>query len=92
MMNGHRKSDSAIVPGKWPNNVRGGTAEATEGRGLTKGNTLKQNVPRTQSRTSTSSALERIRQVGRRTPIHHQKKLKLHRIRKNLVGMHPKVH
>ncbi len=38
MMNGHRKSDSAIVPGKWSNNVRGGTAEATEGRGLTKGN------------------------------------------------------
>ncbi len=66
MMNGHRKSDSSIVPGKWPNNVRGGTAEATEGRGLTKGNTLRQNVPRTQSRTSTSSALERIRQVGRR--------------------------
>ncbi len=25
-------------------------------------------------------------------PIHHQKKLKLHRIRKNLVGMHPTVH
>jgi hypothetical protein len=63
MMNGHRKSDSSIVPEKWPNNVRGGTAEATEGRGLTKGNTLKQNVPRTQSRTGTSSALERIRQV-----------------------------
>jgi len=63
MMNGHRESDSAIVPGKWLNNVRGGTAEATEGRGLTKGNTLKQNVPQAQSRTSTSSALERIRQV-----------------------------
>ncbi len=63
MTNGNRKADSSIVPRKWPNNVRGGTAEATEGRGLTKVNTLKQNVHRTQSRTSTSSALERIRQV-----------------------------
>ncbi len=45
MMNGHRKSDNSIVPGKWPNNARGGTAGATEGRGLTKGNTVKQNVP-----------------------------------------------
>ncbi len=63
MTNGHRKSDSSIVPGKWPNNVRHRMAEATEGRGLTKGNTLKQNVLRTQSRTSTPSALERIRQV-----------------------------
>jgi len=63
MMDGHRKSDSSIVPEKWPNNVRSRAAEAMEGRGLTKGNTLKQNVPRTQSRKSTSSALERIRQV-----------------------------
>jgi RNA-directed DNA polymerase len=66
-MNGQRKSDSSIVPGKWPNNVRNRAAEAMEGRGLTKGNSLKQNVPRTQGRIGTPSALERIRQVGRRS-------------------------
>ena len=63
MMNGHRKSDSSIVPEKSPNKVRYWAAEAMEGRGLTKGNSLKQNVSRTQGRASTSSALERIRQV-----------------------------
>ncbi len=66
MMDGHRKSDSSIVPEKSPNKVRCRAAEATEGRGLTKGNSLKQNVLRTQGRPGTSSALERIRQVARR--------------------------
>jgi group II intron reverse transcriptase/maturase len=37
-----------------------------EGRGLTKGNTLKQNTPRTQGRTGVPSALERVREAARR--------------------------
>jgi RNA-directed DNA polymerase len=37
-----------------------------EGRGLAKGNLLKCNAPRTQSRISVSSALERIRQAARK--------------------------
>jgi group II intron reverse transcriptase/maturase len=40
--------------------------EAVEERGLAKGNLLKRNMPRTQSRTNVPSALERIRQAARR--------------------------
>jgi group II intron reverse transcriptase/maturase len=40
--------------------------EAVEGRGMTKGNLPERNAPRTQSRTSAPSALERIRQAARR--------------------------
>jgi group II intron reverse transcriptase/maturase len=65
MMNGCGKSDSPIVPGKPPNNAEEPAAEVVEGRGLTKGNRPKRNAPRTQSRTSVSSALERVRQAAR---------------------------
>ncbi len=66
MMHGHGKSDSPIVLRK-PSNEAGPEAKETvEERGLAKGNMLERNVPRTQSRQSMSSALERIRQAARR--------------------------
>jgi hypothetical protein len=67
MMDGHRKSDSSIVPAKPPNEAEPEEAkEAVEGRELAKGKTLKRNMSRTQSRRTMSSALERIRQAGTR--------------------------
>jgi RNA-directed DNA polymerase len=66
MMHGHGKSDSLIVPTKPPNEVEPEAEEVVEGRGLAKGNLLERNVPRTQSRQGTPSALERIRQAARR--------------------------
>jgi RNA-directed DNA polymerase len=65
-MNEGGKSDSPIVPGKSPNKALYRAAEEMEGRGLAKGNSFKCNVPRTQSRTGTPSALERVRQAARR--------------------------
>ena len=72
------KSDSPIVPEKLPNKARKRAAEVMEGRGLAKGNPLERNAPRTQRRTSTPSALERVRQAARRdrkqrftTLLHH---------------------
>jgi len=65
-MDGQGKSDRPVVPMKEPNKAREPAAEAPEGRGLTKGNSLKQNTPRTQSRVGVPSALERVRQAARR--------------------------
>jgi group II intron reverse transcriptase/maturase len=65
-MNGHGKSDRPDVPTKSPNNAGQPAAEGTEGRGLAKGNPRQQNAPRTLSRTSAPSALERVRQAARR--------------------------
>jgi RNA-directed DNA polymerase len=65
-MNERRKSDRPVVPGKPPNNAAHAVAEEVEGRGLAKGNPDEQNAPRTQSRTSAPSALERVRQVARK--------------------------
>jgi group II intron reverse transcriptase/maturase len=65
-MNGHRKSDSAIVPEKLPNEVPLGAAEVMGGRGLTKGKPLEQNTLRTQGRRGVPSALERVREAVRR--------------------------
>jgi len=75
MMNGHRKSDRPVVPAKSPNNTgpparrsaQGGppAAEGTEGRGLAKGNLLRQNALRTPSREGAPRAWERIRQAAR---------------------------
>ena len=62
------KSDSLIVPRKRPNEGTGSALapeEAVEGRGLAKGNWLEQNTPRTQSRTSAPSAIERVREAAR---------------------------
>ena len=66
MTNDAGKSDSPVVPGKPPNKAGRPVAEAVEGRGLAKGNSRQRNVLRTQSRVSTPSALERVRQAARR--------------------------
>lgn len=66
MMNGHGKSDSSIVSEKLSNNVWRQAAEGVERRELAKGNPSKCNTPRTQSRKSVHSALERIRQAARK--------------------------
>jgi len=64
--NGLRKSDSPIVPTRSPNKAGTSAAEAVEGRGLAKENTDRQNAPRTQSRKSAPSALERVREIARK--------------------------
>ena len=74
MMNGHEKSDPAIVAMKLTNKAEpsverstGGpyAAESVEQRAGTKGNAGQQSTRRTQSRESVSQALERIRKVAR---------------------------
>lgn len=66
MMDGHGKSDRPVVPGKSPNKVGQPAAEAMEGRGRTKGNSLEADALRTQRRESVPSGLERVRQAARR--------------------------
>jgi RNA-directed DNA polymerase len=63
MKDGSGKSDSSIVPKKYPNKARGLVAEGTEGRELAKGNPWKRNVVRTQGREAAHKALERVRQA-----------------------------
>ena len=65
-MYGRRQSDNSTVPAKLPNKALGNrTAEAVEGRGLTKGKAVQQNTPRTQGRTSgVPNELHRIRQAA----------------------------
>ena len=65
MMNGRGKSDRPVVPAKSPNKAEEPAAEAMEGRGLAKGNSLERNALRTQGRDSAPSALERVRQAAR---------------------------
>src|SRR3974390_463623 len=75
MMNGHEKSDPAIVAMKPANKAEGPSAaravgepyaaERVERRAGTKGNAGQQSTRRTQSRESVSQALERIRKVAR---------------------------
>lgn len=57
-----QQSDRSVVPSKSSNKAEQKAAEAAEGRDLAQGNTEQQNVPRTQSRTSAPSALDRVRQ------------------------------
>src|SRR6266849_9679550 len=64
MTNGLGKSDSPVVPEKFPNNAGPPAAEGAEGRGLAKGNLPQQNAPRTQRRQGALSALERVRQAA----------------------------
>jgi len=66
MMYGDGKSDTPIVPQRPPNNAGGPAAEVVEGRGVAEGNSPERNVLRTQSRESTPSALERVRNAARR--------------------------
>ena len=63
MMHEQGKSDNSVLPKRSPNNGLRESAEAVEGRELAKGNLLGQNTHRTLSRTSVSSALERVRQA-----------------------------
>lgn len=66
MVNDTRKSDGRIVPAKSSNNADATAAEATEGRRPAKGNTIQQNAPRTQCRSSAPNALERVREAARK--------------------------
>src|SRR5437588_5178421 len=65
MMHGHEESDSAIVAAKPANKAERSAAELAEPRAETKGNADQQSTRLTQSRTSVSQALERIRKVAR---------------------------
>jgi RNA-directed DNA polymerase len=51
---------------KPPNKAGEPATEVVEGRGPAEGNPNQQNVPRTQCRTSTPSALERIREAAKK--------------------------
>jgi len=67
-MHGGKKSDSPIVAMKPANKTASTVAEPAEPRGGAKGNAVEQSTPRTQSRTSVSHALGRIRQAARERP------------------------
>jgi RNA-directed DNA polymerase len=67
-MHGGKKSDSPIVARKPANKAAPAVAEQAERRGGAKGNADQQSTPRTQSRTSVSPALERVRQAARMRP------------------------
>src|SRR5581483_7526197 len=64
MMHGPEKSDTAIVAEKLANKAERSAAEPVERRAGTKGNAGQQSMPRTQSRTGMSQALERIRKAA----------------------------
>src|SRR6266498_965566 len=64
MMHGHEKSGDAIVAVKPTNKAERSAAEPVEPRAEAKGNAGQQSTSRTQSRTSVSQALERIRQAA----------------------------
>ena len=64
MMHEREQSHSSVVPGKPPNKAGAPAAEVVEGRKLAKGNLREQNTPRTQSRRSVPSALERVREAA----------------------------
>jgi group II intron reverse transcriptase/maturase len=66
MTHGREQSDSSVVPQKPPNKTGAPAAEVVEGRELAKGNLREQNTPRTQSRRSVPSALERVREAARK--------------------------
>ncbi len=67
-MNGGRKSDGPIVPGKPANNggAKAQSAEQVEGRGPTKGNASPQNRGRTQKRATLQNALARVRERAKK--------------------------
>jgi RNA-directed DNA polymerase len=62
------KSDSVVVAEKPTNKAERSAAEPVEPRAETKGNAGQQSTPRTQSRTSVSPALDRVRQAARERP------------------------
>jgi RNA-directed DNA polymerase len=65
MMYGQEESDSAIVAVKPTNKAERSAAELAEPRAGTKGNADQQSTHLTQSRTSVSQALDRIRKVAK---------------------------
>lgn len=65
-MHRNEESDKPIVPAKLPNKTGQPVAEAMEGRGLVKENTVQQNTLRTQRREGVPSALDRVRQAAQR--------------------------
>ncbi|HEV3037514.1 MAG TPA: reverse transcriptase domain-containing protein [Candidatus Angelobacter sp.] len=67
MMNEAGKSDRFIVPEKSPNQAGQPGAEGMEGRDLVERNLGQQNTFRTQSREDVHSALERVREVARKS-------------------------
>ncbi len=76
-MNGHEKSDSAVVAMKPTNKAGRPAAEPVERRAGTEGNADQQSTHRTQSRARVTQALDRVRQAARRrkkeqfTALHH---------------------
>jgi retron-type reverse transcriptase len=64
-MDGHGKSDTAIVAGKLANKAEQSAAEPVERRAETEGNADQQSTGRTQRREAVSQALARIRQAAR---------------------------
>lgn len=65
MMNGHEKSDAAVVVTKPTNKAGQPVAEPVERRAATKGNANQNITRRAQDRESVSQVLERIRQAAR---------------------------
>lgn len=65
-MNGHGKSDSAVVPGKLSNGFADTNEEGVEGRELAKGNPREDDAFRTQGRGDAKSGLERVREAAER--------------------------
>ncbi len=65
-MNGHEKSDSAVVAMKPTNKAGRPAAEPVERRAGTEGNADQQSTHRTQSRARVTQALDRVRQAARR--------------------------
>src|SRR5262249_12544510 len=63
MMDGHEKSDPAIVAVKPTNKAERSAAELVEQRAGTEGNAVWQSTRRTQCRISVSQALDRIRPI-----------------------------
>jgi len=77
-MNASEKSDGLVVPTKSPNDAGSSAEEVMEGRSPAKGNTMEPNAPRTQSRTSATNGLDRVREAARKnrktqftTLLHH---------------------
>lgn len=64
-MNGHEKSDPAIVATKPTNKAGRPAAEPVERRAGTEGNADRQSTHRTQSRARVTQALDRVRQTAR---------------------------
>ena len=64
-MNGHQKSDDAIVATKLPNKAGRPGAEVVEPRASTKGNVDQQNTHRTQSLARVTQALDRVRKAAK---------------------------